>query len=73
MKIRDFIDRELYIVNNKIEPNLKKKAWYEITKKSTDKNVSLRRIGTSKILEIPMKSFIDGRVAGHFLFIDEML
>jgi len=73
MKISKLIGQSFYVLNNKLEPNLKKKDWYELTKKSNDKNVALRRVGTSKILEIPTKSFIEGRVAGHYLFLDEMV
>jgi len=67
------IGQSLYVLNNKLEPNLKKKDWYEITKKSTEKSVVLRRVGTSKSFEISRKLFVAGRGAGHFLFLDEMV
>jgi len=73
MKIKKLIGKEFYILNNKLEPNLKKKDWYEITRRSNEKNVALRKVGTSKILEIPTKSFYEGRVAGYYLFLDEMV
>ena len=72
MKLRDIIGQSFYVQDNSFEPNLKKKDWYEITSKSDESNLTLRRVGTSKVLSVPTKSFIEGHKKGHFLFIEEM-